>query len=748
MSQLPEQPKRARQTAASLYINRDGHLGDKGLVEFLVHRESDVRGDMGAFTLKRDRWKEMMENDFSHREVEEDGNIFTKSNHTLGAVRSQIVYKVARTREDLLGSTPWFACQPEGQADQLLAEKLYRHFAWKLNTADARTVIEESIERAFNFGEAIMRLCWKKNVDRFERFANVVVRNGAPVLTVGGDYLTDESETMEAEVAALPYDKTATQMAAMQSGFSAQGSEYTSQGSERQEPGPLVFVDAPEVPYPTADNGLTWEEYVIPEETVNYDGIQFEHVDYTAFRCPMGFRSVADAPFRGHVYQMLRSDLRERLLGLYGPEEEWSDGITALWEKTATDTNGQKTDEKQRVTADKGDDKNPLIKMLDAEVLWSAAGDGDARWFFATVLLDHQDVCPVNVEYLANVLKTGHTLHRSLYTAVAVDPLPGNWHGRGDWEKFEEFNTLVDSMMNTMLHRDNMSSNPMSGMNWSAIHEHPEEVQFRPGAKVTLKEGKTMKDFIDFADMPDRNFATNEQLQFIITTNMLETGVTSAARGGVGDLPATNTATGIQSVLSSGSTLHTKPANDIRRGWEITLTNGAALVYSRHDKSETFAYGEGAEELIQLTPADVRDLTMNITLLMTRSKNAEILEKSRTAIGVHQQYLAIPEMEKEAARPLYVSLLKGLEIPGANEIIRQPMEQDPNAGQPPPPDPMAQIRVTYDELPTVCQVQFLQKMGFEVSAEEIQAERDAREAKEKAEEAKNEPTQDTETYDA
>ena len=709
-NELPE-PTKSR-TAAHYYITAPGRKGYTGLVQFIDRREKHVKSDMAAFVSNRDRFSLLMKNDLGHRNTGSTADIFTLSNQTLGAVRSQILFKVASTQGNILGSTPWFSVMPEGVEDTALAEQVYRHYHWKLNQADTSTVIEGSIERCYNYGESIVRLVWDQQVDRFERMATVLVLKTAdgkktPVLTLEGDYIESDAKTLM---------------------LGEDGKPLPAPTPEVPEPqGRMVFADAQNVDYPTQANGMTWEEMSIDEEQSVFNGIRFVHVDYTSFRCPHGFASVSDAPFRGHVYQMLRSELRNKLLAIYGKEQDWPQDIAALWQKTKSDTANQKTDEKQTRTSDQGDVDNPILKMFDCEVYWDAEGNGDARWYFATVLMQHQGCAPVFVDYLANVLPTSGTSHRSLYSAISIDPLPGDWAGRGEWEKYEEFNTLVDRMWNNMLRRDDMAANPITIFNSRVIKQRKETIRFEPGARYECADDEDPRDFMHFVVMPATNFQTDALLQFVMNTNMLETGVTSAAKGGLGDLPATNTATGIQSVLASGSTLSAKPQGDIRRGWEVALTNGATMLYSKQDMDETFAYAEGdSTQLVTLDARAVRNLTANITLLMTRAKNTEIVEKARAAIGTITNYLSTPEMEKKAVRPLYVALIKGLEIPGANDIVRQPLEQDPN--QPTEPDPMQSIRISFTDLPTAAKVQFLQKMGFDVKAEDILA--DLRDTKE------------------
>lgn len=684
-------------TAGWLYIA--GKLGGKltDLTTFVAEQNKNVDAAMSDYRNKRLLYSRYMVNDFTDRVTDDEDNIFAQSNETLGAIRSQITFKAARTKGDLFGSKPFFTASPEGAMDGPLSEKIYQHFEWKLSCADAQETMEKMIDSAFNLGEAIVRISWRRDVDKYTQKLIVVGKKvegkSVPILTEKGGYITADMDIM----------------------YLDEGGNEIEQVEGEEPQGTPVFRDAPKVLVPTDTGETVWLRWAVDNESVRYEGLDLKQVDFTAFRCSPGYANVADAPFRGHVWEIRRSDLLGRLLNIYGPKDNWPAEITALWELSGTQTStSQQEPSSQLSVRAKGDEKNPLLKMLDAEILWDPKGEGDARWFFVSMLLDHEQAVPVYVDFLANELPTGHRIHRSLYNIIAIDRLPNSWVGRGEWEKFDEDNAQMDRMWNNMLVTNSFSANPMTFINKDAFASDIAEMQFRPGAKFQVKTNFSPADGIHVFQMPDTNHLTSNLLNFKMTNNMLETGVTSAAKGGMGDMPATNTATGIQSVLASGSTLHQAPSNDCRRGFEILLTNAASVLYARQDKNETFTYGDGDDQITAtLSAADVRDLALNIRFLMTRMRNTEIVEKARTALGVLAQWFGVPEMEKGPVRPVFISLLKGLEIADADKVIREPMEQDPNAVQP-QQDPVliAVIKAIFPHLTQDGKAKALEKIGY------------------------------------
>lgn len=726
MEKLTEQEQEPHEalSAGWLYISEKCPTKLDGFTQFVWQQEKQVLGAMGNYRAKRALYSQYMLNDFTARVDDAEDNIFNKSNATLGTIRGQITFKAARTKGDLFGSKPWFSASPEGPHDAALAEKIYHHLEWKLTCADAQTQMEGMIDTAYNLGEAIARIGWRRDVDRCTQKKIVAVRKEkgktVPVLSDAGDYLTDQSEMLRVDESGQPMPDEPT--------VDEAGNPVEAPAMDE---GRAVFADAPGVEYPSESGATTWARWLVEEEYIRYNGLDLKRVDYTAFRCSPGYNNVAEAPFRGHVWEIRRSELRERLLQIYGEQTAWPAEIVNLWDLSKTAPTGDKTDETMKNPRPIGDEYNPTLRVLDAEVLWAATDDGDARWFYVSMLLDYSQAAPIYVDFLANELPQGHRLHRSLYSTIGIDELQGTWAGRGEWEKFDDDNRTMDRMWNEILVRNSMTANPMTAVNWRAIDTPREEVQWRPGAKVSIRENSTVDDAFKFVVMPDTNNDARNLLDFKMNVNMLETGVTSAAKGGIGDLPGTNTATGIQSVLASGSTLHTAPSNDMRRGFEVLLTNAACVLYTHQDTNEAFTYGDGEDQITaSLNTADVRDIAMNIRLLMTRAHNTEIVERARTAIGVHTQYLQVPETEKGAARPLYVSLMKGLEIPDAERVIREPLEQDPNAEA--APNPMESIKVGYVDLPHSAKAQLLAMMGFkDITPEMIAEEEDEKEPDEK-----------------
>ena len=744
-----------KKTAAQLWLQqvekKTGEDCCKKLVELVLQREKDVLGEMGDFRTERTLAEDYMDNDFSARLGGPDGDIFQLRNETMGLIRSGIGFIVARIQDDLFGSLPWFAAIPEGTNDTILAGKIYEHSAWKLREAKFQAHGEDVVERVLNFGEAILRTSWKTDVQKYHRLRSVLIGpDGEPVLTSTGDYAYEEDEWVEGaetpnakrqtpniqgeaapEAPAVEQGEGGNDMetdggAAETMGGLGNGMETEDAGLPRGESdelyaGALVLVKDPTI---IMGEGMHFEEMLIEESEVRYNGLDPQTIDWKNFRCSPSFADIEDADFRGHVYEMRFSALKAKVRQASGVEEaDWDAETVKMFDKIRNDTTASKDEartEGPSPAGSGGDEMNPLIKCLDFEMEWDPEGEGNPRLLFGTVLMESEQL--FYVEYGCNILPAG----TSVYTVVAAYSLPGRWPGRGWWKLYDDVQRNADRIFNSILHRNEMIANPMVGVDEDAIKEDINDVVFRPGARVTRETGKTMQDFMQALVLPNADAGSWQLLEFFMKLNQLETGVTSSAQGGLGDMPATSTATGIQSVLASGSTLHKRPARCIRDGLADALWKLLTLLYSNQDADETFNYGEGENAAVAtLTREDVKNLRLNVRLTMTRFRQREVIEHSQQAIQVHTQYLALPESEKAGARPLYVELLRNLDIPGSDKIIREPVELPPPVDNTPPSE---RINISYKDLPPEGKAMLMESVKLPVGIEAIRAYEDAQAA--------------------
>jgi hypothetical protein len=321
------------------------------------------------------------------------------------------------------------------------------------------------------------------------------------------------------------------------------------------------------------------------------------------------------------------------------------------------------------------------------------------------------------VDFLNNVLPSGE----SLYTVISIYNSLNRWSGRGWYELYADVMEDSDRLWCEMRHEMGMAANPMIGTHEDVLDDmNISEVQFRPGATVPLLEGKTMKEFMDPYVQPDTSNLRMKVLEFRMRIHELETGATSPARGDIAGQPSNATATGTQSILASGTTLQKLPADEIKEGFECLMRKEIALLYAAHDKAETFAYGEGENQvLLTLTPEDVRGLAVNVRVLMTRFKDRENATNTKAALDVRAQYLSEPPEMQATGRKFYIQLAKALGIQNADELFPPPAPPDPNAV--PVQDASERVNFNLKDMPPSTQAAALQGIGLPADAAEIAA---------------------------
>ncbi len=282
------------------------------------------------------------------------------------------------------------------------------------------------------------------------------------------------------------------------------------------------------------------------------------------------------------------------------------------------------------------------------------------------------------------------------------------------------------------IYRNKSHANPSKFIRSDAFKDGSVAKNFVISASKTyeLKADYTAKDAVQFVEFPDLDSRTWEILELVMQMAQIRSGVTGAAQGAVTNLPANGTATGVQSIMMSGSVLHKMPIECIKDGMEDLLDINAQVLYSRQDKEETFTYMEGfATELITLDARNIKSLRLNIRLLMTRLHERDSLESAKAAIEAIGQYLALPEAEKDGVRALFIQVLKSLRITGADALLRHGIPPDPNA-QPPQQERFTES-LNYKDAPPDIKRQMEAAAGYKPStmAEEEKAETEKVKAK-------------------
>lgn len=270
---------------------------------------------------------------------------------------------------------------------------------------------------------------------------------------------------------------------------------------------------------------------------------------------------------------------------------------------------------------------------------------------------------------------------------VRAFPKKNRIYGRGFYEIYSYAQEFIERHLNYVAYKNRHHANPTRIVKRDLIKniQDGDDIPVSPDQTIEIEKNADPKDAISFLEYPDLDERTWQLMQLMMQFVQLRSGVTSAAQGGVESLPQNSTATGIEAILNSGNVLSRRPIREIRRSLEKALFYALKLIYTNLDEKEAFTYLEGEDaQLLSISKEEIQNLDFNVRMTMTRLRERESRENAQAALAAFMQYLQVPEPEKEAARPLFIELLKGFGQPDAERIIR-PMLPPPDPDTLPPP---------------------------------------------------------------
>lgn len=710
-------------TALSRQLNKEdlGSLGGR-----ICQRIKDLEGAMDTFRKKRKKFRKWADGDYSDRKTQDEADIFSKENIPLEFVTGVAEFMAARTCDDLLGSDPYFAAIPQGDkggSDTELASQIERHARHKLQKARYKAIAKEAIDSGYATGEGLVKCTWLKDVDKFEELAWVMVGpDGKPVVCEDGDYIHDDDPMVEtpagpvyAHQEVILFPPGAELQVIPESGdplpilIDIDGKPIMNRDGQPWHEGdvrpvaPGVFVLSKGEVYP----GGNFEQMALEGENVLYEGLDLRLVNFGDFIAPMDVPHLSKADFVGHRMSLKLSYLREHFqitkktekdIGVpdQKPKDDASKPIEHLGEKEAADTTTP--DEK---------DKDPTYKCV--EVYARMMVKGKMRRIYCCVEEDSETI--LAVDYWANVTPGGVLP----FFAVVPKPVKDRWWGRGYHEIYESETDFVDRTFASVTYRNKQHSNPVKFIHLRAFKRNAtaKSIIIEPGKVYELDENWVPEvpgqGPISIFEFPDLDSRTIWLFEMVIQMTQVRSGVTGAAQGAISNLPANGTATGVQSIMMSGSTLHKQPIEQCRDGLEDGLSLSLKVLYSNQNRDDTLTYLEGdATKVLTLNKESVQNLDLDVNIILTKMHEQETLESVKSAMQAINSYIQTPEMEKDPVRPLYVQLLKSLHIAGPDAIVRKAQPQE---SQPPPPH----VQLPYKDTPPDVRRQIEAAAGFEPS---------------------------------
>lgn len=628
---LPSSPKPAQTDLESLIRAKgtwetvETYIGDR--LDNLMFSGNQWRRDLEKFQRQAENnFEDRLAGDDS-RELDPDTawkRIFSESNSTMDIVGGFADFVYAQAANDIFGARPWLACGPRGKADPQLASDISRYTHWKFDLSNVEAGYLSALKRAVDLGTAFPKWIYTKTPDTHERRATVLAdAKGTPVTTETGDYIEDPGDgTGQALLDANP------------------GSQWIERVISE-----TVFIDNNVEVIDVSFRDVVWDL------TARDFDLRFTDV-FTRVKIP-----ALDA---ARIYE-LALDAIEQIQPVTGGLQAGADESGELAEQHRAE---QSPDEGHR---HHHQFRNHHIELWEGFVRMDPVGDGKPRRMF--VVYDRTGKRMLKADYLWNITPKGILpIH-----PLRIYRIPGRAYGVGIYERYEHLTNDVDGFYNSLAVRAQFTK-PITGRDKSAAElddEEPiEEIDIR--RPVELKTGKKLTEYLQFLQIPESGGDINSLLQQLVQIGQMRTGISAASQGELSSVPDNSTATGIKQLQSRAAVLLKWPINDAKRDCLPGMSYGVRLLLANMDIGETFVWGEGETvELIELTPARIRGIEMDVKLSMSQTQNMESLQNTQQAIQVALQYITLPEPEKVSLRPLFVQAVKSLGFDHADQFIRE-----------------------------------------------------------------------------
>lgn len=668
------------------------------LLNYCIDRWTALYASMGTWRTKMAKYEKLSEDDYGDRKTANPDpsitdavkSIFAKQNNTLGILSGTVDFVKAQAIDDLFGTRPWVGATPQGASDVTLADRLTKYSQWKFDQSNIEESLIDAVKLACDLGTVFVKPRWVKDIETFEENKDVAHRNGKPLLDAAGEYVTTMEKLQEIMAASQqpPGSPTPDQDPL---GELEEASEVQAQEAE-----PLDPIDGSEI---------TWVEMNIEQTQEVYNNVAVDCIDYKsiAFDLTAQEMDLTKTP----VFHKFRMGVLDAI-SFYGLDEMQAHHLrncVAIHGRTeARDFRGEVyTDEVSTEL-----DANPQIELVEGFLRCDPFQKGNAARI--NIVFIPELAVILSCDYLANVTPAG---------ILPIFPIrcfktPRRIIGRGYWERYEDGDTAIDTLFNSTTYCDRMARFAIKAFDPMQFKGKVEAKDFLadPDKVWELAPDGTLAKGLQFLGIPDVANRSDELLQQLVQTHQARTGVTSAAQGEMKGMPQSNTATGVNQIISRGAVLIKWPIDQIKKDIQRPVEYSVHLGIANLDREEEFTWGEGKDaEILALTPGDVKGLKANVVLTMTESQNTDRLQDAKAGMETLVSYSELPPEEKPAGRKLAVQIFSSLGFPNAEMMIAEPQPPVPPA---PPEDPIKES-MSYKDVPDDIRRQMEQKAGFQPS---------------------------------
>jgi hypothetical protein len=680
--------------------------------------KSGTAGEKNSFMGKRARYRRQYYNDVSDRK--EPDTVYEHSNYTASLSQRITMQMIARAITFFFGQPDdidWFSTDAVGAEDETLSEKIKRHSRFKVDVCGVKLQFMEAVEFAFVTNETVVKTTHQDRGQIYKRKATILVdATKQPILDANDDYIVfgdafvDEMAVPSPGILAKaagavknflgindqqgqPAPAGSPGAAPAQQPPPAPAQQQPAQGQVQGQPPPAEPPPPPMVPtgrQVLKRDGVTvlpqspiWDEQVITRRLITFEGPELAPVYFVDFLCPESASDIQTADLIAHLYDMGFMRVAEMFQGQMGEGDEKIANIQAAVDRLRDIANesrepkaaaGQPRAEQRNSAPASSKAAEPMCEIAECYLTYDADGDGIQEEIM--LILDRRNEAPIYYEYLANVTVRGLRPFR----VIRPMPVDGRWYGMGGMELFDPEQDFIDLQINR--HNFNTSAaGRVTFWNPSAVLEGERDpnLKLNHGKTYTLRDGKKAEDALSYVELESDAERLEKLLDMFVQFMQLKSGVLSGADRASAALPSSNTLGEEELITQSGDELFGRMLAHLFPGIKGALSDVIDVIYANLNQREVFSFFNGdANEVASLTPEDVRDLALNVTLVLSKSQQRKTLETGAQADDTIDRFYARPPVLQDRTAPYARQRLKALGVPQTDKVI-EPLVPDPAA---------------------------------------------------------------------
>ena len=616
---------------------------EEDLVEYALDRVEKLKED-NKLRIDSDNlsWRTYLNNRDDRVDFD---SIYANSNTPVPLTSLVVDHFLARAEDEITGTSPYFEFKPQGISDARMAEDFNRFFQWKIETRGRiRERLEESYLHIFLQRAAIFKSVYEERRSVwYDKERNALFDNASQEFVD----LLDHGPVVEGETEMIPEINPET--GEMETRLAVDPSFTVTPGQHEFKPFPQG----------------------IPTEQVKYKGPRSVVVDTDRFLAPSSVEHLEYADFIAELYDKDARWCEEMFL-----EREWL--TFADWESgIKKDSNPRTESEKNRESKENRDyhkEKMPMVPIVECWVTRDVLGTGQPQDFCVFVDVDQKKA--LYYEYTAKLTPD----NQPPYTTVAIGKMKNRWWGPSLPERIRVYQEYVDKQFNSESYRNELSANPIVGINPQAVEDEPEDVELHAGKLFELKDQYSMDDFLSFSAMPNLDNKTQELIDFVFGMVQLWLGVSNMAQGDYQALSPANTATGVEATLNEASKIGRRWMRRIVRGFEEHLAKLIKVAIATMDEAEVYEYMEGEiTSFAEMTPERVANLEMDCKVILSQDQGQRAIEKANLALQVQERFLEHPPEIRPFSRPMFKRILDALGYENTDELLPEAAPADPRS---------------------------------------------------------------------